>query len=102
MRLCGGQVLNGSDGNFEGTDAIAGEIVNGDAQEVCALGGDADLLLEGDATVRILCVEGGGEICFDGIAHGVDECGVGVVDEGDDLNRAVTGAIGGGGKGDGG
>ena len=55
----GGQVFDGVDGDFDGSDVVSGEVVKTYAKGVGAFEGDADLFVVGDACVEDLTIDGG-------------------------------------------
>src|SRR5260370_1291886 len=61
LRVSRGEVPDGGNGHFYGADAVAGEVVDADAEKVGTFGGDTDLFVQLDASVEKTCDIGGGE-----------------------------------------
>src|ERR1700678_3028785 len=90
---------DGGGGDFDGANAVAGEVVDGDAEEVVAGGGDGDLLVGVGAAAQHGLVDGGRQDGADGLAGGVnDGVAVGVVDHDAELEVAAVVGVDGGGE----
>src|ERR1035437_1160437 len=80
--------------DFDGSVVVAVEVVHGDAEEVLALGGGADLYVAEDAVGGhpFDLIEATGDV--DGIAHGVHRDAVGVKHKDDEFEVRMDGSVG--------
>jgi hypothetical protein len=60
------EIFYGGDRDFDGTDMVAGEVVDSDAEVIGALVGNTDLLVEGNSTDIETADACGTEFCLGG------------------------------------
>jgi len=99
-------VAYAGNGDFYGANVVGGKVAEADAEVGFLLEGGADLQMSGYSGALAgglgeLLVLIGGEVEADGLAGGVEELAVGIVEIGGEFDGALVGAIGLGLKGEG-